>query len=212
MLAYRITIDKNEIDFYKKNKIYYDNKPIFNIRKNSLYKVNTFICNDKIGKYFYYFPLDAYEIAKIVLRLNNKINNIYILEYELNNNEVIDKFGFGNYRNLKRKDYIPQGKLYKIHPYDNSTYPVLELKMPKTSEIRTTNNIFNININDSIPSYLNRLRKLREYILYKIYLEKVMNDFDINYPHSNDGLMIISKQNNNVKELFLPKKYQKLIC
>ena len=84
--------------------------------------------------------------------------------------------------------------------------------MPKTSEIRTTNNIFNIKINDSIPNYLNRLRKLREYILYKTYLEKVMNDFDINYPHSNDGLMIISNQNNNVKELFLPKKYQKLIC
>ncbi len=110
------------------------------------------------------------------------------------------------------KKYIPEDKLYKIHPYENSTYPVLELKMNNTNTINVTNNIFKMNINSFIPDELNKLKKLREYILYKLYLEKVMDDFNINYPHGSDGLMIITKDNKNIKKLYLPKKYQNLIC
>ena len=212
MFAYRISIDNNEINEYKHNKVYYENKPIFNINCNSLYKVNTFKSNNIDNKYFYYFPQDAFEIAKIVLKINSSVKSVYILEYLLNNDEVLDKFGFGNYRNLMRKWYIPENKFYKIHPYESSTYPVLELKMNKKNTINVTNNIFKVNINKSIPNELNKLKKLREYILYKIYLEKVMNDFNINYPHGNDGLMIITKDNKNIKKLHLPKKYQNLIC
>lgn len=212
MFAYRISIDNNEINEYKHNKVYYENKPIFNINNNSLYKVNTFKSNNINSKYFFYFPQDAFEIAKIVLKINSSVKSVYILEYLLNNDEVLDKFGFGNYRNLMRKWYIPENKFYKIHPYESSTYPVLELKMNKKNTINVTNNIFKVNINKSIPNELNKLKKLREYILYKIYLEKVMNDFNINYPHGNDGLMIITKDNKNIKKLHLPKKYQNLIC
>lgn len=78
--------------------------------------------------------------------------------------------------------------------------------------INITNNIFKTKINDTIPNDLNKLKKLREYILYKIYLEKVLNDFNINYPHNSDGLMIISKYNNNIKKIILPKKYQRIVC
>ena len=48
MLVYRISTDEFEINEYKKNKIYYENKPIFNINNNSLYKVNTFIIFHKM--------------------------------------------------------------------------------------------------------------------------------------------------------------------
>ena len=48
MFAYRISIDNNEINEYKHNKVYYENKPIFNINNNSLYKVNTFIIFHKM--------------------------------------------------------------------------------------------------------------------------------------------------------------------
>lgn len=212
MLVYRISIDEFEINEYKKNKIYYENKSIFNINNNSLYKVNTFKNSNIHCKYFYYFPQDAFEIAKIVLNINKNIKDISILEYDINKNEIFDKFGFGNYRNLMRKKYIPEDKLYKIHPYENSTYPVLELKMNNTNTINVTNNIFKIDINSFIPDELNKLKKLREYILYKLYLEKVMDDFNINYPHGSDGLMIITKDNKNIKKLYLPKKYQNLIC
>lgn len=212
MLVYRISTDEFEINEYKKNKVYYENKPIFNINNNSLYKVNTFKTSNNHCKYFYYFPQDAYEIAKLVLNINKNIKDISILEYDINKNEIFDKFGFGNYRNLMRKKYIPEDKLYKIHPYENSTYPVLELKMNNTNTINVTNNIFKIDINSFIPDELNKLKKLREYILYKLYLEKVMDDFNINYPHGSDGLMIITKDNKNIKKLYLPKKYQNLIC
>ena len=212
MLVYRISTDEFEINEYKKNKVYYENKSIFNINNNSLYKVNTFKTSNNHCKYFYYFPQDAYEIAKLVLNINKNIKDISILEYDINKNEIFDKFGFGNYRNLIRKKYIPEDKLYKIHPYENSTYPVLELKMNNTNAINVTNNIFKIDINSFIPDELNKLKKLREYILYKLYLEKVMDDFNINYPHGSDGLMIITKDNKNIKKLYLPKKYQNLIC
>lgn len=212
MLVYRISTDEFEINEYKKNKVYYENKSIFNINNNSLYKVNTFKTSNNHCKYFYYFPQDAYEIAKLVLNINKNIKDISILEYDINKNEIFDKFGFGNYRNLMRKKYIPEDKLYKIHPYENSTYPVLELKMNNTNAINVTNNIFKIDINSFIPDELNKLKKLREYILYKLYLEKVMDDFNINYPHGSDGLMIITKDNKNIKKLYLPKKYQNLIC
>ena len=212
MFAYRISIDNNEINEYKHNKVYYENKPIFNINNNSLYKVNTFKSNNINSKYFFYFPQDAFEIAKIVLKINKSVKNVYILEYMLNKDEISDKFGFGNYRNLVRKKYLPENKVYKIRPYENSTYPVLELKMNKKNTINITNNYFNIDINSGIPNELNRLQKLREYILYKIYLEKVMDDFNINYPHGNDGLMIITNDNKNIKKLYLPKKYQNILC
>ena len=212
MLAYRISIDKNEILSYKSNQIYYKKNEIFNTNKNSLYKVNTFKNNSKKYKYFYYFPQDAFEISKIILSINKTINNVHILEYEINNYDVYDKFGFGNYKNLKRKDYIPKNKIYKITPYEDSTYPVLEIKMNINDNINITNNIFKTKINDTIPNDLNKLKKLREYILYKIYLEKVLNDFNINYPHNSDGLMIISKYNNNIKKIILPKKYQRIVC
>ena len=114
MYAYRITNDINEIYYYKNNEIYYYNHPLFNINKNSLYKVNTFPDTDKIVKHFYYFSEDAFEIAKIILSINNNIKNIFILEYIIDNNEIIDNIGFGNYKKLVRKNYIPDNKLYKI--------------------------------------------------------------------------------------------------
>lgn len=212
MLAYRITMDLNELKYYQNNKIYYDNKPIFNIDNNSLYKVNTFPNKNEIYKYFYYYPIDAYEIAKIILKLNTSIDSIYILEYNLDNKEIINKVGFGNYRCLVRKDYIPIHKQYKIYPYLNSTYPVLEIRLKPNNTMNPTGNIYSIDRNTKIPTDLNRLNKLREYILYKIYLEKVIADFNINYPHSDDGLMIISKHEGNIKKLVIPKKYQRLIC
>ena len=212
MLAYRITMDLNELKYYQNNIIYYDNKPIFNIDNNSLYKVNTFPNKNEIYKYFYYYPIDAYEIAKIILKLNTSIDSIYILEYNLDNKEIINKVGFGNYRCLVRKDYIPIHKQYKIYPYLNSTYPVLEIRLKPNNTMNPTGNIYSIDRNTKIPTDLNRLNKLREYILYKIYLEKVIADFNINYPHSDDGLMIISKHEGNIKKLVIPKKYQRLIC
>jgi len=212
LLAYRITIDSNELKYYHNNKVYYDNNPIFNTNKNSLYEINTFPNKDGIYKYFYYYPIDAYEIAKIVLKLNHYIDNIYILEYKLDNKEIINKVGFGNYKNLVRKDYVPTHKQYKLYPYLNSTYPVLEIRMNEGNKINTTGNIYSIDRNTLIPTKLNKQNKLREYILYKIYLEKVLADFNINYPHSDDGLMIISKHEGNVKKLVIPKKYQSLIC
>lgn len=212
MLAYRITTDLNELKYYLNNKIYYDNKPIFNINNNSLYKVNTFPNKKGIYKYFYYYPLDAYEISKLILKINTSIDNIYILEYNLDNKEIINKVGFGNYRSLVRKDYIPADKQYKIYPYLNSTYPVLEIRMNEDNKINTTGNIYSIDRNTLIPNKLNKQNKLREYILYKIYLEKVLSDFNIKYPHDEDGIMIISKHEGNVKKLVIPKKYQSLIC
>ena len=212
MLAYRITMDLNELKYYQNNKIYYDNKPIFNIDNNSLYKVNTFPNKNEIYKYFYYYPEDAYEIARLILKLNTSIDSIYILEYNLDNKEIINKVGFGNYRCLVRKDYIPIHKQYKIYPYLNSTYPVLEIRLKPNNTMNPTGNIYSIDRNTKIPTDLNRLNKLREYILYKIYLEKVIADFNINYPHSDDGLMIISKHEGNIKKLVIPKKYQRLIC
>lgn len=212
MLAYRIVMDNNELNYYKNNKVYYDNEPIFNINYDSLYKVNTFPNKNGIYKYFYYYPQDAFEIAKIILNLNHNINHLYILEYYLDNNEIIDKVGFGNYRNLVRKNYVPIEKQYKIFPYLNSTYPVLEIRLNDSNTIKPTNNIYIIDKKIEIPKYLNRLKKLREYVLYKIYLEKVINDFNISYPHNDDGLMIISKYEGNIKKLVIPKKYQRLIC
>lgn len=211
MLAYRIVIDNNELNYYKNNKIYYDNEPIFNVPSNSLYEVNTFPNKNGTYKHLYYYPEDAFEIAKIVLKLNHTIDHLYILEYMLDNNEIIDKVGFGNYRSLVRKKYIPIEKHYKIFPYLNSTYPVLEIRLDNTNIITPTNNIFTIDNNTIIPSYLNKSIKLREYILYKIYLEKVIHDFNINYHHNEDGLMIISKYEGNVKKLTIPKNYQRLI-
>ena len=212
MLAYRFTKDLNELKYYKNNKIYYDNEPIFNINKRSLYEVNTFPNKEGIYKYFYYYPEDAYEIAKIVLKLDLDIDSIYILEYNLDNKEIINNVGFGNYRCLVRKDYVPIYKQYKLYPYLNNTYPVLEIRLKPSNIMNTTGNIYRISRNTNIPNELNRLNKLREYILYKIYLEKVISDFNINYPHTDDGLMIISKTEGNVKKLVIPKKYQKLIC
>lgn len=212
MYAYRITLDINEILYYKENKVYYYNEPLFNINKNSLYKVNTFPDTDKVTKHFYYFPIDAFEIAKIILKLNMNIDNIYILEYSLDNNEIINKVGFGNYRRLVRKKYIPAHKQYKLYPYLNNTYPVLEIRMNKSNKISPTGNIYCIDRNNLIPTKLNKQNKLREYILYKIYLEKVLRDFNISYPHEEDGLMIISNHENNIKKLVIPKKYQRLIC
>ena len=84
--------------------------------------------------------------------------------------------------------------------------------MNEDNKINTTGNIYSIDRNTLIPTNLNKQNKLREYILYKIYLEKVLADFNINYPHSDDGLMIISKHEGNVKKLVIPKKYQSLIC
>ncbi len=52
MLAYRIIIDNNELKYYKNNKIYYDNEPIFNVNNHSLYEVNTFPNKDGLYKYF----------------------------------------------------------------------------------------------------------------------------------------------------------------
>lgn len=211
MLAYRITIDLNELKYYLNNKIYYDNKPIFNINNNSLYKVNTFPNKKGIYKYFYYYPLDAYEISKLILKINTSIDNIYILEYNLDNKEIINKVGFGNYKYLVRKDYVPIHKQYKIYPYLNSTYPVLEIRMNPNNIIIPSGNIYSIDRKTQMPNELNKHNKLREFILYKIYLEKVIADFNINYPHSEDGVMIISKLEGNVKELVIPKKYQRII-
>lgn len=212
MLAYRIIIDNNELKYYKNNKIYYDNEPIFNVKNHSLYEVNTFPNKDGLYKYFYYYPQDAFEIAKIVLNLNHNIKSLYIVEYYLDNEEIIDKVGFGNYRKLVRKKYVPTDKQYKMFPRANSTYPVLEIRLNEKNTIKTTNNIYKIDKNTTIPNNLNKLKKLREYILYKIYLEKVIREFNINYPHNEDGIMIISKYEGNIKKLEIPKKYQRLIC
>lgn len=212
MYAYRIVIDINELNYYKNNIIYFDNEPIFKINSNSLYKVNTFPNDNRTYKYFYYYPEDAFEIAKIILNINNSINQLYILEYYLDNNEIIDKVGFGNYKNLIRKKYIPKDNQYKLFPFANSTYPVLEIRLNKNNIIKPTQKIFTIKSNSIIPTSLNKSRKLREYILYKIYLEKVICEFNLNYPHKEDGIMIISKYEGNIKELKIPKKYQRLIC
>ncbi len=212
MLAYRIIIDNNELNYYKNNKVYYDNEPMFNIKSNSLYKVNTFPNEDRIYKYFYYYPQDAFEIAKLVLNLNHNIDSLCIAEYYLDNNEIIDKVGFGNYRKLVRKKYVPTDKQYKLFPCINSTYPVLEIRLNDSNTIKPTNNIYTIDKNTTIPNDLNKLKKLREYILYKIYLEKIINDFNIRYPHNEDGIMIISKYEGNIKKLVIPKNYQRLIC
>ena len=141
MLAYRIIIDNNELKYYKNNKIYYDNEPIFNVNNHSLYEVNTFPNKDGLYKYFYYYPQDAFEIAKILLNLNHNINQLHILEYYLDNNEIIDKVGFGNYRRLVRKTYVPTDKQYKLFPNQNSTYPVLEIRLDNTNKTKPTNNI-----------------------------------------------------------------------
>ena len=84
--------------------------------------------------------------------------------------------------------------------------------MNPSNIIIPSGNIYSIDRNTLIPTKLNKQNKLREYILYKIYLEKVLADFNINYPHDEDGLMIITKHEGNVKKLTIPKKYQSLIC
>lgn len=217
MLAYRITQDKNEISQYKEKKIYFDNKPVFNTPyKNTLYELNTFPDKNGIHKHFYYFPQDAFELSKILLylqlRQTNKKGTITILEYELDNNLIINKIGFGNYNCLKRKDYLPESKLIHISPYENSSYPVLEIRVNKDDSIKTTNNSFIIENDLSIPEKLNNLVKLKQFILYKTYLERILYDLNVNYPHGRDGLMMISKYNGNVKELTIPEKYRKFIC
>ena len=76
MLVYRITQDENEILEYSKNRVYFDNKPIFNTPyKNTLYELNTFPNKLGVYKHFYYFPQDAFEIAKILLKLQQKQQN-----------------------------------------------------------------------------------------------------------------------------------------
>lgn len=215
MLVYRITQDENEILEYKKNMVYFDNQPIFNTPyTNALYELNTFPNKNGIYKHFYYFPQDAFEIAKILLTLKQyRTNNIItILEYELNNNSIINKIGFGNYNGLKRKDYLPKSKLIHISPYENSSYPVLEIRVNKNEEIKISNKSFAIENQMTIPESLNDLTKLKQFILYKTYLEKVLADLDVNYPHGYDGLMRISKYNKNVKEISIPEKYKSFIC
>ena len=215
MLVYRITQDENEILEYNKNRVYFDNKPIFNTPyKNTLYELNTFPNKNGVYKHFYYFPQDAFEIAKILLNLQQKQQNniITILEYELNNNSIINKIGFGNYNGLKRKDYLPKAKLIHISPYENSSYPVLEIRVSKNEEIKISNNYFTIEKEMPIPESLNNLKKLKQFILYKTYLEKILSDLNVNYPHGSDGLMRISKYNKNVKEISIPEKYKRFIC
>lgn len=215
MLVYRITQDENEILEYKKNMVYFDNHPIFNTPyTNTLYELNTFPNKNGIYKHFYYFPQDAFEIAKILLALKQyQTNNIItILEYELNNNSIINKIGFGNYNGLKRKDYLPKSKLIHISPYENSSYPVLEIRVNKNEEIKISNKSFAIENQMTIPESLNDLTKLKQFILYKTYLEKILADLDVNYPHGHDGLMRISKYNKNVKEISIPEKYKSFIC
>ena len=63
-----------------------------------------------------------------------------------------------------------------------------------------------------IPESLNNLKKLKQFILYKTYLEKILSDLNVNYPHGRDGLMRISKYNKNVKEISIPEKYKSFIC
>ena len=212
MYAYRITNDINEIYYYKNNEIYYYNHPLFNINKNSLYKVNTFPDTDKIVKHFYYFSEDAFEIAKIILSINNNIKNIFILEYIIDNNEIIDNIVFGNYKKLVRKNYIPDNKLYKIYPNSNKTYPVLEIRLDENSHIKPTGNLYQINNNMLIPNKLNIINKRREYIMYKLYLDHILYDFKVSYPHEDDGLMIISEIEGNIKKIKIPKRYQRIIC
>lgn len=212
MYAYRITNDINEIIYYKNNKIYYYNQPLFNINNNSLYKINTFPDTDIIVKHFYYFPEDAFEIAKIILNNNINIKKLFILEYIIDNNEIIDNIGFGNYRKLVRKDYIPDNKLYKIYPNINKTYPVLEIRLDENSHIKPTGNLYPINKDILIPNKLNIINKHREYIMYKLYLERILYDFKISYPHEDNGLMIISEIEGNIKKIKIPKRYQRLIC
>lgn len=216
MVAYRITQDVNEISEYKQNRIYFENKPIFNTPyNNALYEINTFPNKDGIYKHFYYFPQDAFEISKILLSLQqiqtNKENIITILEYELNNNSIINKIGFGNYNCLRRKDYLPKSKLIHISPYENSSYPVLEIRVNKDEKIKITNNSFTIDKHSLLPNELNDLRKLKQFILYKTYLERILYDLNVNYPHGRDGLMRIAKYNKNVKEISIPEKYREFI-
>lgn len=214
MLAYRITYDEDEIKQYDNGQVYYDNKTIFKSSyKNGLYEINTFPKDNLIHKHFYYFPQDAYEIAQILLNYPkpHNIDQIAVLEYELNNNTIIDKIGFGNYNCLKRKDYLPKTKLIHISPYENSTYPVLEIRLNKGMNINVTNNKYLLKKESSINK-LNREDKLKQFMLYKVYLEYFLNDLNINYPHGPDGLMRISKINNNVKKIVLPDKYFKYIC
>ena len=212
LLVYRIIKDKKEYECYINKQIYFNNIPIFNIQnKNSLYKLNTFVYQNKIYKHFFYFPQDAFEIAKILINNENK-KGIKILEYQLNNNSVINKIGFGNYGALKRKDYLPKNKLIHISPYENSTYPVIEIRIDQAINAITTNNCFDIDAHLPIPNSLNNKEKLKQLILYKIYLEKILNDFNIVYPHGKDGLMRISEHYKNIKQLTIPDKYLKILC
>lgn len=217
MYLYRITNNKQEILEYLKGNIYFnENENLFNKRKNnSLYEINTFIYDNKVYKHFYYFPLDAYEISKILLNFSpnykKDMTDITILEYYVDNSIAHNKVGFGNYNCLKRKDYIDKKDLYHITPFEDSTYPVLEFRFCKNDEINITKRKWSFDKFTPFPNNLNDLKKLKQFIYYKINCESILNDLGVNYPRGTNGLMRISKSYNNVKDFEIPKKYMKVL-
>ena len=217
MLLYRITNDNFEVNEYLKGNIIFNKKEtlFYKKRNNCLYEVNTFIYDDKIYKHFYYFPQDAYEIAKILLKLscykNKKNNHLSILEYSIDNLNALNKVGFGNYNCLKRMDYVNEDKIYKIKPFENSSYPVLEFRFLQSDNISVTKKIWSINAHTPLPDDLNDLKKLKQLIYYKLHCETILKNLGVNYPHGLDGLMRISKHYDNVKEIEIPKCYLKIL-
>lgn len=214
MLLYRITTDKEEIRKYEQKIIHFNNEPVFFNKPNpaSIYKLNTFPYEDKMYKHFYYFPQDAFEISKLLLKFSSyyhpKIYNINILEYSVDNMTVLNKIGFGNYGGLHRLDYIPKELNKKIN---NSSYPVIEFRLDKQDSIYPTEKKWIISKLDPLPNDLNDLVKLKQFIYYKIHCEDILNDFNVNYPHNKNGIMKICMDNNNIKEIVIPKKYIKYL-
>lgn len=215
MYLYRITNDKEEIQEYLKGNIHFKREEnLFNKRpSNCLYEINTFVYDDKIYKHFYYFPQDAYEISKILLNFPKNVlsqtNNMTILEYSVDNLLAYNKVGFGNYNCLKRKDYIDEDKLYRLTPFENSTYPVLEFRFKENDKIDITKRKWSFDKFTPLPNNLNDLKKLKQFIYYKLHCESILNELGINYPHGLDGLMRISKHYDNIKEIEIPKYYIK---
>lgn len=217
MYLYRITNNKKEIEDYLSGNVYFNkDESLFNKRPNNcLYEVNTFIYDQKIYKHFYYFPLDAYEISKVLLNFPksqySKTAEMTILEYSVDAVIAHNKIGFGNYSCLKRKDYIDKDKWCRITPFENSTYPVLEFRFEETDKINITKRKWSFDKFTPFPNNINDLKKLKQFIYYKLHCEAILNDLKVNYPHSLDGLMRISRCNDNIKEFEIPKYYMKLL-
>ncbi len=215
MFIYRITKYQEEIKQYLEKNVYFgNNEGLFSYQSKGIYKINTFKYTDNtIYKHFYYFPIDAFEISKILLEnstlSSDKFSQLYILEYYINNDEVLDKIGFGNYNCLRRKDYI--NNYFKKIPFENGTYPVLEIRLEASDNVQVTNKSFVIDKYTPLPNDLNNLKKLRQFIYYKMHIEEILEALDVKYPHGKDGLMRISEGYHNIKTIKIPNKYRKIL-